>query len=118
MSQTHDEDEVSRALRASEERFRRLSEAASEGIVVHDGQVVLFANRAATVLTGYPEAELVGMRMSDLVPADSWPLILAHIRSGSEEPMVGKILAKGGKAVPHEVRAANIEWAGRPARVI
>ena len=32
--------------------------------------------------------------------------------------MVGQILRKGGHAVPHEVRAANIEWAGRPARVI
>jgi two-component system NtrC family sensor kinase len=118
MSQTHDEDEVSHALRASEERFRRLSEAASEGIVVHDGEFVLFANRAASVLTGYPEAELVGMRMSSLVPPEGWPAIVAHIRSGSEEPMVGTILKKGGPAVAHEVRAANIEWAGRPARVI
>ena len=92
MSQTHDEDEVARALRASEERFRRLSEAAAEGIVVHDGTRVLFANRAASVLTGYPEAELVGLRMAELVPADGWSAILAHIRSGSEEPMVGQIL--------------------------
>jgi len=118
MSQIHDEDEVARALRASEERFRRLSEATSEGIVVHDGVRVLFANRAATALTGYAVTELVGIKMADLVAPDRWPATLAHIRSGSEAPTVGMILCKDGREVLHEVRAANIEWDGRPARVI
>jgi PAS domain S-box-containing protein len=113
-----DDHEVARELRASEERFRRLSEAASEGIVVHDGTHILFANRAASQLTGYSPEELVGLRMSELVLNTAWPATIAHIRSGSTDPMDGPIVRKDGRAVIHEVRAANIEWDGRPARVI
>src|SRR5207302_8410720 len=50
-------------LRESEERFRRLSDAAFEGVAVHEAGVILEANRALGQMLGYEPEELVGMNV-------------------------------------------------------
>ena len=45
--QTAEREEVENALRESEDRYRRLSEAAFEGIAIHDGERMLDANGAS-----------------------------------------------------------------------
>lgn len=62
----------SERLRASEQRFRRLVETASEGIWVTDPEgVTVFANARAAELAGRALADTVGCDVRDLVhPAD------------------------------------------------
>src|SRR5919202_570422 len=65
------------ALRESEERFRALSEAALEGILIHDHGVVLDANPGLTRIFGYELAELVGRNSLDyLVAPESRVVVL------------------------------------------
>jgi diguanylate cyclase (GGDEF)-like protein/PAS domain S-box-containing protein len=57
------------ALRESEGRFRALVETASDAILtVDDGGRILFANRAAETIFGYPVAAITGESLDRLVP--------------------------------------------------
>jgi len=52
----------------SEERYRRIFETASDGIVLlekHEGKIA-YANQAAEIMTGYPKEECVGKRLQDI----------------------------------------------------
>ena len=58
------------ALRASERRFRSLTESAADAIVVADQHSRIVAwNRGAETIFGYPEAESVGQEVRVLMPA-------------------------------------------------
>jgi PAS domain S-box-containing protein len=105
-------------LRESEERFRRLSEASIEGIIIHDRGVVLdVSNRFATMF-GYEVEELIGRNVLDFLPAPDWlHVILERVRTGSEQPyeMVG--LRKDGTRISVEIHARSAVYHGRQARV-
>jgi PAS domain S-box-containing protein len=64
-----DRREVEQAMRASEAKFRRLLEAAPDGMVIVDehGRIGL-ANAQAQKVFGYTEAELLGQGVEILVP--------------------------------------------------
>ena len=57
------------ALRESEERFRSLSEAAFEAIIIHDGGVLLDANEQYSTMFGYKPEELLGKQVMPLTIA-------------------------------------------------
>jgi len=61
---------ITRRLQESEERYRVVTETASEGILMidQDGRI-LFANRAAQAIFGYTRDELVGLDLIRLMPA-------------------------------------------------
>jgi len=54
-------------LRQSEERFRVLAEAATEGVCIIDGGQVVSANAALAGMYGYDPADLVGMAVEDFL---------------------------------------------------
>ncbi|SFV01440.1 EAL domain-containing protein [Pseudoduganella namucuonensis] len=57
------------ALRASETRYRAMSESAPDAIVTLDHELrVLHFNRAAVAMFGYSEAEMVGQSVMELMP--------------------------------------------------
>lgn len=49
-----------KALRESEDRFRQLSEAALEGIVIHDNGIILQVNDRFLEIFGYPRQDVIG----------------------------------------------------------
>jgi PAS domain S-box-containing protein len=49
-----------RALRESEERFRRLAEASFEGVVISEKGVILDVNELYCDMLGYTRSELLG----------------------------------------------------------
>jgi PAS domain S-box-containing protein len=58
-----------KALRESEERYRVVAETASDAIVVIDEDSrILFINSAAEKIFGYARAEMVGQRLTMLMP--------------------------------------------------
>ncbi|UCF05170.1 MAG: PAS domain S-box protein [bacterium] len=58
------------SLRESEEKYRNVVEHASDGIVIAQGDTLMFANSKASEILGYPAEELIGMMWEKLVPAD------------------------------------------------
>lgn len=73
-------------LRRSEERYRRLVEFLPDGVLVHDGRQVVFANPACARLFDADDRELVGAGLETLVPPDSLASLgIAAAESGGDQ---------------------------------
>src|SRR5580700_241975 len=106
-----------RALLESEERFRKLAEAAFEGIAITEGGLFRDASPRMAELLGAPLAKLVGRPVSDFVAAESVDKVALHMRSGSEQPYEHLARRDDGSVFPVEVQAKAIIFGGRSMRV-
>jgi diguanylate cyclase (GGDEF)-like protein/PAS domain S-box-containing protein len=108
------------ALRASEDRYRRLSDATSEALAIHRHGIVLEVNAAFARLFGYEAEECVGRPVLDFAS----PETAAALRGGgyqadSRTPMEVVALASDGTTFPVEVAWRQIPYPdGRPADVV
>jgi len=108
------------ASRQTEERFRSLSEASLEGIMVHDQGVILDANRAFAQLFGYgkPE-ELIGKNGPDLLlTPESRSRILQRIRQRGEGRIELTGVRKDGTTFAMETESRPMRYRGRDARIV
>jgi len=105
------------ALRESEERFRRLSEASFEGIVISEKGIIIDANERIAEMLGYTADELIGMKVSDFVAPESRDLVRERIMSGYKRPYEHLSLRKDKKILTVEVRGQAIPYEGRIVRV-
>ncbi|MEJ0088843.1 MAG: PAS domain S-box protein [Limisphaerales bacterium] len=111
------------ALRESEEKFRALFEASSQGIMLHDEFQYLEVNPAVVQMLGYDSAsELIG-----LSPAITSPPIQANGESSTSlaPKYIHECLTKGhvrfewvarrknGEDIPVEVILTRIQWGGK-----
>ncbi len=106
------------ALAESEERFRQLSDASLEGIIVHDGGRVLDVNEAFARMSGYAAKDLVGFDLFSLLAPESREGARRHLAERFDPPREYVGLWKDGSTAPLECQARSITWNGRPARVV
>ncbi len=112
------------ALRESEERYRRLVELSPDGIILHSGGRVVFANPAAMRLLGAEaEQELLGRRTVDFVRRDFRRAFLARtervLSHGFVEAETEHVmLTIGGEEVPVESSSTPILYEGNSAVLI
>ena len=103
----------------SEARFRQLTEAAFEGVLIHDQGILIEANPAIGRIFGYDVEELKGRNFIDLIPVEeSRDVILAHLRAGSEERYEVNGRTKQGKLITAEITGRNALYRGKPVRVV
>ena len=105
------------ALRESEERLRRFFAAAFEGLVIHDGGVILDANEAFAAMFGYAVPEVIGRNVVDLAAPADREQVRSAVQSGREQPYQGLGLRKDGSTFPCELCGKNIQSDGRSLRV-
>jgi PAS domain S-box-containing protein len=108
-------------LRESEERFRHLSTLTSEGIMIHEGGVILDANQAFAELVGSSNAaNLIGKNGLEIIPflSESRQRILAHLRTGSTETYEVELVKSDGSILPAETHSKEITYRGRQARLV
>jgi PAS domain S-box-containing protein len=106
-------------LRESEARFRRLTEAAFEGVLIHDNGVLIEANPAIGRIFGYGVDELKGRNFIDLIPLEeSKRVILEHLKEGSEERYEVQGRTKDGRVITAEITGRNTLYHGKPVRVV
>lgn len=106
-----------KALRESEERFRRLQALSSAGIAIHENGRFIDVNVALAHLTGYSVDELVGMDGVLLAAPEYRDTVREKIRSGDDKPYTVVGLHKDGSRFPVEVCGRNIPYHGRTVRV-
>jgi PAS domain S-box-containing protein len=107
------------AIRESEERFRRLVEAALEGVLIHEDGVIIDANPSLCRMIGYTLEELVGGRVLDIMIApESRDVVASHMRSGASDTYEVVGLRKDGSRVVVEVSGRVSTYRGRRARVV
>ncbi|HWP63799.1 MAG TPA: EAL domain-containing protein, partial [Candidatus Binatia bacterium] len=104
-------------LRAAEERFRRLADAAGQPLAIHrDGQI-LEVNEAFAALFGSRPAELVGRSLLDFVAPESLPVLTDHYRNHPDDAVELLARASDGTVFPVRVVGRPIPWGGGQARV-
>lgn len=107
------------ALRESEERFRRLSTAAFEGIFIHKGSLVVDANDQFAHLLGLEKgSDVIGRSGWRFVGRDTRRLVIQHIREKDERPFEGSVVTTTGDTIPVEVIGRAIPWEGSTVGVV
>ncbi|MBI1878196.1 MAG: PAS domain S-box protein, partial [Chloroflexi bacterium] len=109
--------QMEKALRESEERFSRFSEAAFEGIGIADAGIVIDANRQLAQMLGYELPEIMGMSVMNFIAPESHDLVQQNRLSEYEGPYEHIALRKDGSIFPVEVRAKTLPYKGRVVRV-
>lgn len=105
-------------LRESEQRFRLLSDAAFEGIAIHEEGRVAEVNEAYAQLFGYELAEAIGMHISEFAAPESREHVLSLIAHGASEPYEYTAIRKDGSRFSCEASGRTITMHGKPARVV
>lgn len=109
-----DRERADKALRESEERFRNLSQATFEGIVLHDRGLIIQANRQYYKMFGYrPEefSERDAIRLT--VTPDSLEKMRDKINAGDLGPYEGTGKKKDGTIFPIEIRVRQMDYNGQ-----
>jgi diguanylate cyclase (GGDEF)-like protein/PAS domain S-box-containing protein len=106
-----------RAVRESEERLRKFSEATHEGIVFHENGVITDCNDSGLRLIGYRYEELVGRPVLDFVAPDSRDTVLNNIRMGYERAYEGAIVHQDGTRIPVEITGKVMPFEGKHYRM-
>ena len=104
-------------IQVSEERFRALSGAAFEGIVITGRGEILEANQTFADMLGYELREVVGMNASEVAAPESREMVLRNIASGYEEPYEAVVIRKDGTTFDVEVRGKMSSYRGGAVRV-
>ncbi len=112
-----------RALAESEERYRLLVEMSPDGIFLHEGGRILFANRRAAAMLGLDEGEeLAGRSVFDFVdPVDHAkirPRIARLERGEAVPPLELRARRFDGGSIVIEARAAPVRYQGRTAAMV
>lgn len=105
-------------LRDSEDRFRRLSDATSEGILIHDHGVVVDANEVFARMGGYSREEIIGANALDWTTPAGRALLLEHIRTGDDRPYEVTMIRRDGSTCPVELCGKNIPYRGKVLRAV
>jgi len=104
-------------LRMSEERFRLLSEATFEAIVIHEEGVLLNANDQYFKMFGYEPDEVMGKEM---ISKNFAPEVVAFVKKQISSNSLGAYetigLKKDGTRFPIEIRVRMMEYKGRIVR--
>jgi PAS domain S-box-containing protein len=104
--------------RKEEERWRDLADAALDGVLVHDGTVILDVNRRLADIFGYQPGELRGTALERLVPADHAATLLAYAHNHDANPirLVGR--RKNGTTLPIEISGGHAYYGGAARKVL
>jgi PAS domain S-box-containing protein len=111
-----------KALVASEERFRAVFEHAADALlVVAIGGEILAVNRAACAQVGYQQAELLGMKLRQVLTPEAVGRLAewdATLRQAGQAMGRTDVLRRDGSALPVETHAKVIPYGEAPAVLI
>jgi len=106
-------------LQESEERFRLLSEAAFEAIIIHKDGVLLRANDQFFKMFGYRPEELLGTQVTTrVIAAESIKFVQKQVRSRASTPYEAVGKRKDGRQFPIICHAKTAKYQGSEVRVV
>ena len=106
------------AIRESEQRHRGLSQAAFDGIAIHDEGVIVNLNAAFAAMLGYEHDELIGAHFLEFVAESSRATVTERLLAKSDESMEVRVIRKDRTILTAEVRARDFPYQGRALRVV
>ena len=104
-------------LKASEERFRQLTEAAFEGICISEHGKVCAINDQGLNMLGYQRNEMVGKAIAELVAPESRAMVADAVSTGQEGRYEHQLLRKDGSKFFVEAQAKMARVGNRTVRM-
>ena len=105
------------AVQVSEERFRRLSDAATEGIILHaDGRFVDVNETFAGMIGSTPQ-KLAGQEIFPFIAPESAPTVRKLVAQNYDRAYEITVVRSDGSRFPAEVCGRSMIVDGKPARV-
>lgn len=92
-----------------------LANAAVEGLLVCDGEIIVTANESFAALSGLDQGQIVGTSLSSFLPQETTRSLLTHANNGLIE---AALQTASGCPIPVELVARPLLFAGRPHRAI
>jgi PAS domain S-box-containing protein len=110
---------LAQSLRESEYRFKVLSDATFEGVVILRDGIVIEANQSAAELYGYNNPqELIGVNIRQHLTSQSLEVLQRRRSEGSQGSYEVMVVRKDGAHLPVIARDKAIEYLGQPARIV
>jgi PAS domain S-box-containing protein len=110
-------DLATQALLESEEKFRRLSEIAFDGIAVTENGHFVEVSAQFAKLFGYRQKELVGMSAIEFLIPEVRDDVTKKANSGYDQPYETICMRKDGSTFPVEICGKDFSFQGRQRRV-
>jgi two-component system cell cycle sensor histidine kinase/response regulator CckA len=112
--------QAEQALAESEHKFRAMTEASPSAIYIHDGERLLYANSAASIISGCSREELLAGDIWQVVHPEDSQMLQERMKSWLQGQEVSdrqqiRTVTKGGEQRWLDFCAAPIEFDGRPA---
>ncbi len=105
------------ALRDSEERLRKFSDATSEGIVFIDKGIIVDSNEAAARMIRLPVDKLIGRSNLDFIAPESIEAVVNNIRAGFERAYEATLVRADGTRFAAELVGKDIVSSGKTMRM-
>ncbi|MBU0473537.1 MAG: PAS domain S-box protein [Bacteroidetes bacterium] len=110
--------QMQKSLAKSEERYARLSSLTYEGIVIHNGGLVIDANKAIEEISGYCREELLGKNVIQMViPQKYHEVVIKNMKSDFVLPYEVEVIRKDGTILPIEIESRKIEFDGEKKNI-
>ncbi|MCX6295166.1 MAG: PAS domain S-box protein [Bacteroidetes bacterium] len=106
-----------KALENSEEKFKKLSDSAFEGIAIHKDGKVVEINNALRKTFQYSDKEMINQPILKFIHPDFHKIVFENVKNKIETPYEVQMLRKGKKAFWAELLGTEIIYKGEPARV-
>lgn len=100
------------------ERFRKLSEASFEAIMIHENGKIIDVNEACTKLFGYTREELINKIAFDMAVEEDREFVKQQVQEKNELPYEARGRRKDGSVFSGELNAKEIIYNGKTVRVV
>jgi diguanylate cyclase (GGDEF)-like protein/PAS domain S-box-containing protein len=104
--------------RESEERFRLLSEASRDAVIVHTGGAIVEVNQAFCDHFGWSAAEALALAAEDYIAPESLPTALARLADGATGAYELTGLHRSGVRRVYAAQSQETRYHGELARVV
>ena len=106
-------------LEESNDRFKFLSQATFEGIVIHVDGIIINANDSFMKMTGYPREEVIGENLLDyIVKNEDKKNIVERLVQVVAKPYTILARKKDGTDFIAELEAKNVKYNGQIVRIV
>jgi PAS domain S-box-containing protein len=101
----------------SEERFRTLSRASFEGVVISQQGIIRDCNEQLEKMLGFSREELIGKPIQELLPPEAVELVINNIKSGREVIVDHDLVCKDGSRRNVESHGRMVMYGGEEFRI-
>lgn len=101
----------------NEEKFKKLSEATTEGVSIIENGIIIDVNDAFAKIFGYKKTECIGKSVLHFTAEESRDYLINKVKSGYDKPYQAYGITKKGNKILCELKPNVIDYFGKKVRV-